>query len=136
MLPMRRGSSSKQMPFQGATCHACKKFGRIQQACRAVIRVDKKQTMPGDGKRLLRKDKSKSQQNSHTANVVEARQQEIDDESFDNSCNHNQNLSTLFQLNRNKAITVDGTIKEKPRKMELGSVSVISKRNLTNSSTR
>ena len=101
---------ANKWPFKGATCHACKKIGHIQQACRAVIRADNKQTMPGDGKRLLRKDKSKSQRNPHTVNVVEATQQEIDDESSHDSYNHNQNLSTMFQLKKNKASTIDFTI--------------------------
>ena len=57
--------------------------------------------------RLLRKDKFKSQRNSHTVNVVEARQQEIDDGSSDDSYNHNQNRSTLFQLKGNEAIAID-----------------------------
>ena len=91
------------------------------------------------GKGLLRNSKSKSQRNSHTVNVVEARQQEINDETSDENYNLKQNLSTLFQLTANKVITVDVTIEGKPWKMELdtgAAVSVISKANLTNSSTR
>ena len=105
---------ANKFPFKGATCYACQKIGHIQQARREVIRAYKKQTTPNDSKRLLRKDRSKSQRNSHTVNVVKTRQQKIDDESSDDSYNHNQNLSTLFQLKGNKAITVDVTIEEKP----------------------
>ena len=49
-------------PFKGAICHVCK-VGHIQQACWTVAKLDKKETM-GDDKRRMGKKNYKSKRNS------------------------------------------------------------------------